>query len=596
MNSLPRLTEVDIRERATDTSFERGYGYYRDGAVLEIAVRGNQLTAEVEGSDYDPYQVSVSLGEHGIGYANCTCPYDWGGDCKHIVAVLLAYIHSPEEMEELPSLEAMLADLDRDQLQALILELANSQPWLVGIIQKQVSSMQAKADEAASESAESSPRERRRPLDPDPFRRQVRHVLHSLDDMRPSEAYWYVGGVASSVLEILEQARTFIEAGDGHSALTILEAVTDEYVNGWTYLDDSDGELGDLFDHLGLLWTEAILTADLTPAEREEWAVQLDAWDAEVSDYGIDEAFIGAYEATQQGWDSPILQSILNGEDVDLHEWYIDPLHAELAEARLNILARQGRTQEYLNLAKAEERTKRYIIMLVQLGRLQEAADYGLEHMGFADEALALAKALHERGETESALDIAGYGLKLDGEYSELARWLRDVASSAGEPEKALNAAVIAMREGPSLVDYQAVQTVAGERWPELREELLAHLRQIESWYSEPQVDIFLHEGLIDDAISALGSYAGYSLLERVADAAISERPDWVIQACRKQAEVIMDGGKSSIYRHAVKWLEKARAAYLAADREAEWQEYLDTLLDQHRRKYKLRPMLEALQ
>ncbi|MFC1716584.1 SWIM zinc finger domain-containing protein, partial [Candidatus Poribacteria bacterium] len=151
-------------------------------------------------------------------------------------------------------------------------------------------------------------------------------------------------------------------------------------------------------------------------------------------------------------------------------------------------------------------------------------------------------------------------------------------------------------RERPSLVDYQAVETLAGESWPELREELLAHLRQTKSWYSEPQVNIFLHEGLIDDAISALGSYTNYSLVERVADAAISERPDWVIQACREQAEEIMDAAKASIYHHAAKWLKKARAAYLAADREAEWQEYLATLIEQHRRKYKLRPMLEALQ
>ena len=181
MSSLPRLTEVDIRERAIDSSFERGYGYYRDGTVLEIALRGNQVIAEVEGSDYDPYQVSIGLSEHGIEHATCTCPYDWGGDCKHIVAVLLTYIHSPEDMEELPSMEAILADLNRDQLQELIMELVNSQPGLARIIQRRFPSMQAEAEEAASEPDESSPRERRRPLDPEPFRRQVHYALHSLD-------------------------------------------------------------------------------------------------------------------------------------------------------------------------------------------------------------------------------------------------------------------------------------------------------------------------------------------------------------------------------------------------------------------------------
>lgn len=54
MNPSPKFTEAVIRERATDTSFERGYDYYEDGTVLEIAQRGNRLLAEVEGSSYEP--------------------------------------------------------------------------------------------------------------------------------------------------------------------------------------------------------------------------------------------------------------------------------------------------------------------------------------------------------------------------------------------------------------------------------------------------------------------------------------------------------------------------------------------------------------
>ena len=46
--------------------------------------------------------------------ANCSCPYDWGGYCKHIVAVLLAYLHEPEKVTERPSVDELLADLGRD--------------------------------------------------------------------------------------------------------------------------------------------------------------------------------------------------------------------------------------------------------------------------------------------------------------------------------------------------------------------------------------------------------------------------------------------------------------------------------------------------
>jgi hypothetical protein len=66
-----------------------------------------------------------------------------------------------------------------------------------------------------------------------PTRRQMRSLLRSCG---------FLGEAAYSVLELAEQARPHIQAGDGSSALAILEAVTDEFANGWTDLDDSDGD------------------------------------------------------------------------------------------------------------------------------------------------------------------------------------------------------------------------------------------------------------------------------------------------------------------------------------------------------------------
>ncbi len=100
---------------------------------------------------------------------------------------------------------------------------------------------------------------------------------------------------------------------------------------------------------------------------------------------------------------------------------------------------------------------------------------------------------------------------------------------------------------------------------------------------------------MIDDAIAAVEPGATHTLVEQVVDAALESRPDWVIQACRGQAESIMDEGKAQYYSAAAKWLAKARTAYRAAGREAEWQTYLAELLTRHGRKYKLVPMLQAL-
>src|SRR5436190_6688995 len=102
----------------------------------------------------------------------------------------------------------------------------------------------------------------------------MRSLLRSCD---------YLGEATYGVLELAEQARPHLDAGDGNTALTILEAVTDEFVTGWTDLDDSDGDAEGLFDDLTALWAEAILTANLTPAERQTWAERLADWRSEAA-------------------------------------------------------------------------------------------------------------------------------------------------------------------------------------------------------------------------------------------------------------------------------------------------------------------------
>ncbi len=591
---LPHLTEALIRQHTIPQSFERGVGYYERGAVRAVIRRGDEILAEVEGSQYAPYRVRITFDAGGIRQATCSCPYDWGGWCKHIVATLLTCIHAPEAVEERPPLEDLLADLDRDDLESLVLELVERRPDLTDLVEAYVEGLQAQAGPA-----EGTSRERRTPLDPAAFRRQVRYILHSLDHMRPSEAYWHVGEVVGKVRRVLDQAWEFIRAGDGRNALVILEAITEEYVQGWVLLDDSDGIPSGFFSDLAQAWTEALLTADdLTREERQEWAWRLTQWQAELSNYGLEEVFDAAQAAALQGWDFPPLQRVLQGEITEHGAWDGEaPWFAdELTEARLNVLERQGRYQEYLYLAQAEGQIQRYLTMLVKLGRVEEAVTEGLAYVATPGEALALAEALREQGAVQEALRVAEHGLTLEGRKGTLARWLRDAAMGVGQTERALHAAIVAVRESPSLADYQAVRDLAGENWPEVRAELLNYLRQQSFVFPEGQVEIFLHEGLIDEAIAVAEKWGDdYRLIEQVVDAAIEHRPEWVIRACRQQAESIMNQGRSQHYHHAVRWLEKARTAYRIAGRETEWQEYLEALIRRHWRKYKLVPMLEAL-
>ena len=618
------ITEATIRQLASEESFRRGESYYANGAVDSAIQRGDTLTAAVWGSEPKPYRVVVRLDRGGVASADCDCPYEWGGWCKHIVAALLFTIRKPEQVQERPPIEVLLAGLSPEQLRALLLSLARRDPDLIEAIETELALLElspvapAAASASESEGAAPTPPPRLRPipLDDKPFRRAIQAALHSADRLSGSEAYYAVSGIVGEVGSVLAKARKFIQADDARSALVVLEAITDELKEAWETLDDSDGDVASFFGELGEVWIEAILGADLEPGERAAWRDKLDQWQADVGEYGVDDCFTAALAAAEQGWDYPPLVRILRGEPgaptvaSPADEALFDP---DLIAVRLDVLERQDRNEEFLKLAEAAGATTRYATMLVKLGRVAEATEYSLRHMSTSREALIVAKALRdanelgpalrvaERGLTLGSLEVStparlpGVGSSLNPGRGELAAWTRDLAASLGEGELALTAALIAFREDPSLAAYHRVRELSGPGWPQQQAELLDSIRRSQSYSVGGHVDIFLHEGLIADAIAAVERSYDKALVQRVMDAATGSHPDWVIQTARQRAEPIMDEGRAGHYDEAVGWLAKAQVASERADRTADWRAYLDGLIARHARKYKLVPMLQTL-
>ena len=90
MPSLETLTEADIRPLFGTSSLRKAKGYRN--RVSDLIRTGNTLTTRASGSRR--YQVEIEIDADGI-YAQCSCPYDWGGYCKHIGAVLLVWVQAP---------------------------------------------------------------------------------------------------------------------------------------------------------------------------------------------------------------------------------------------------------------------------------------------------------------------------------------------------------------------------------------------------------------------------------------------------------------------------------------------------------------------
>jgi uncharacterized Zn finger protein len=598
----PLIDEKAIRELANAKSFARGKEYFRDGAVSEVIRRGNRVTAEVEGGEL--YEVTIVLDdddEDPIAEAECTCPYDWDGYCKHIVAVLLKLAHGSDDVTECAPIADAIRALERDDLVDLLTKRLESDRGLASWIEAELAARAARKAATSGDGAKVV-------VDTGPIRRQARLVLAGrYRRARYSDGY-RSGGEISELRGLVDEAIPFLRTGDGLNALRVLESVTDAFVDNWIeQTAGSDEDMYELFADLGGLVAQAALMGDIPVDDRDAFKDAAEDWQSRLSEYGVEDAFDVAIGALESGWDDPVLQAILTGERKKWPPSGRDGwVENQLTALRLGVLEASGKTEEYLRLARAANARAEYAAMLVKLKRPAEAVKYALKSFKSPDESLELAKAFKSAEHHDEAIKIAEAGLRLGSNRDDdaldsvvpLAHWLRDFAGAVRKPELALKAAVAAFRGSLSFEDFSAVKSWAGSSWPEVREEMLAMLRRAQD-VSE-RTEIYLSEGLIDEAVNSVDDDdfkfgAHDEILIRLAEAAHASHSDWVIKLAMTQATGIMEGNRAGDYELAARWLEKAALAHEAAGREDAWMVCLDDLIERHRRKYKLRPLLQEL-
>jgi uncharacterized Zn finger protein len=591
----PRLTEASIRELARSKSYQRGQSYYDQGAVSDVVRRGSTVTAEVEGSRNQHYRITIEFDDDGVARTDCSCPYDHGGICKHRVAVLLTCLDDPESVRTRPPLSDLIADAERETLEELLLERAEDQPEMVAWIETRLQTRTVAA-EGATESSVS--------VDLESVRKRAEHALPKAGQQGHNDAYAEAQRMAGELEELLEQARLAIEAGDGETALDVLAALTEVLVtNRWAGLLPHDvPDLFETLDELGVLFIEAVLTTELDPSERSEWEQRLREWDDDTAfKHVMGRSVLGAAaDAVMDGWDDDRVQRAMDGEighsefRQDSPGWNV----TDVVDVRLRILDRQGRTDAYLNLSLAAGADTTHAEKLAETGRIEEAVEYGLAHLSNPESVLSLAQTLREHGHTDAAFTVAEHGLTLE-EFGKdtLAEWLRDRAASDGDDELALDAAITAFEESPSVSSFEAVEELADEDWETIRADLLDSLRteRPRGRMAVRVVEVFIHEGQYDDAIDLADRTGRTSVVEPVVEAVIEERPQWVINTCKSQAEPIIEQGKHDSYDTAVRWLRRAGQAARVANELDEWREYVETMREEHYQKYKLRPMLDDL-
>lgn len=572
--AVAAMPEIEVLTRVEPEVLRRGEGYFQAGNVLWVARRGRSLLAEVAGSEAEPYRVSITSDQHGRSVtAECTCPYavEEGRWCKHMAAVVLFAARRPDAVEEQPPLDSVVSALTAEQLREVVRSWAEHDPDAYDVILAAASRGDAGAPLEPAAAAEAA-------------RRRIHRIL--AERTPPFRDEQYGRWIARETATLVREAAKMVEDGDAASALAVLDAVTGEYVDVFLDLHPAAQETaGDVFPALTRAWTEAVLTADPADDERRALEETLEAWDEPLSNLWVD-GFQGVLGALRG-------DSVAVPEDGDDPSSEAEAVRRALAEARLAVLERAGKLEDAVKLAREAGLDLRCCLLLLRLDRVDEACAHARAHLDMRADSLALAQALWEAGNLERALEVGERGLSLGGEDAGLAAWVRDRAAECDCDELALRAARAAFEARPSTEAWHRLRALAGDGWPALRDELLANLPA----HPQPRgaVDVLIAEGKLAEALDLVEDGTDYALAARVAEAACEACPERVIALCRRHAEAIMDGGNADAYERAAAWLRTARRAHAASSKRAEWRAYLDAVLERHRKKYRLRPLLEAL-
>jgi len=275
----PTLTEAAVRELARPQSYDRGENYYDEGAVVEIIQRGETLRAAVEGSQYEPYQARIELDETGVVDTACSCPYDYGGICKHRVAVLLTYVRDPGQIDQRPPVSELIADADPELLRDLLADFVEDHPELAAQVESRLETTEP--GDGGDDAHDRTP-----DINRESIRQQVRYVLRPTagQSARAYDPYAAVETDVEKLRDLLDQARTALDAGDGETALDILEPLADELMDEeWLALSyDDSNAIFEFFDEVDRTLAEALLTVDLSESERADWEDRLWRWEKEM--------------------------------------------------------------------------------------------------------------------------------------------------------------------------------------------------------------------------------------------------------------------------------------------------------------------------
>ena len=566
-----------LLELAGGRSFERGEDYYRRGAVCSLVEHEGLLTARVLGNH--EYRVRFRAKENGGLSYTCSCPVGTDGlFCKHCVAVALTWLEQragkrrPEEdggqgltMEELG---AFLEEQDKDVLVRLLLEQAMEDERLYGKLLMRAARKRSEGVDLAS------------------FRKAID------DAFRPGELLDYgpVADFTQGIQDVVESIAELLKEGHAEETIDLCEHALKVAEGAMDY--GAEGYVGGALEELEDLHHAACKEAKSDP---KELARRLFEWE------------IGGHHDTF--FEAAITYADVLGEE-------------GLAEYRR---LSEERWAKVPVLGPGEEESRRYPGERSRITRVMEAlarqegdveALVGVisRDLSGPHQYLRIAQMYTEAGQNEKALEWAEEAMWVfpDNRHSGLREFVAEQYHHSGRHEEATRLIWPHLAKSPRLASYKELKRHAERagRWGHWRKKALEHLRKDvvkrkeESKRSYPSlpvdhselVRIFLWDGDIEAAWrEAQEGGCSEKLWLELAARREEEHPEEALAVYEGKIEPLIEQTNNAAYEEAYELLAKMGALMRRLDRETEFEEYLELIRTEYKRKRNFMKLLEGM-
>lgn len=515
-------TIEQIRKLCTESSFERGIEYFHGGSVRGLEQFGNRITSIVEGTS--DYEVTIRMDKEDIE-AFCTCPYDWGGYCKHIVATLLALSENYKKIkkdkgEKERRIETVLNNLSIDELKGFLTAEFEENPSLRDHFTIYFSGKGSKIRSIYD------------------YKKEINLLYREITGRHGFIEY----GIEVDFSYIRDLADRYIKAGNLLEAATVYQALSEVIAENMEGVDDSDGYYGGEFGQAMEDFVNCINKAKLSYKEEKDYIGYLfnkyiendPDYFQEYYDYALRE--ICQSKDGLEHW-KRLLKPHLPGDLPDHNQWHEHYQAKQLLGMQLHIL-------DLLD-------DKKGFYSLIQ-------RCYGKDH----EFCLLYASRLEKDGKSKEAITIAEEGLALFAEH--LTKGIRRFLNRFYErhsPEKYRENLVTLFIQDRDWNDYKRLKELCSEEeWKKVFHVIINGFSKDRFGSKDTIISLYLREVMFEEAFKHILVQKSLFILRRY-HKDLSERfPKRYFQAYKELLIPFADSrmGRAH-YREIVKYLEQMK-------------------------------------